>query len=63
MQACDRLNEQIVEAVNASGDGYLTHTQVGGRVVMRVGIGNILTTEPHLEQVWTAIVAAATKME
>ena len=55
---CDRLNEQIVASVNASGLGYLTHTEVGGRLVMRVGIGNILTTEPHLERVWQAVVAA-----
>jgi aromatic-L-amino-acid/L-tryptophan decarboxylase len=57
--ACDRLNRRIVETVNASGQGYLTHTELDGRIVMRVGIGNILTTEQHLEQVWAAIVAAA----
>ena len=57
--ACDRLNAEIVQAVNASGDGYLTHTRVGGRVVMRVGIGNILTTEHHLAQVWTRLVREA----
>ena len=58
-QACDRVNQQIVESINASGAGYLTHTQVAGRTVMRVGIGNILTSEQHLEHVWAAIVAAA----
>jgi aromatic-L-amino-acid decarboxylase len=57
--ACDRLNERIVETVNRSGLGYLTHTELKRRIVMRVGIGNILTTEQHLEQVWAAIVAAA----
>lgn len=58
--ASDRVNARIVETVNASGLGYLTHTELDGRIVMRVGIGNILTTEQHLEQVWAAIVAAAT---
>jgi aromatic-L-amino-acid decarboxylase len=56
---CDRLNRQIVDTINASGLAYLTHTEVGGRLVMRVGIGNILTTEAQLEEVWTRIVAAA----
>jgi len=56
---CDRLNEEIVQAVNASGAAYLTHTQVGGRVVMRVGIGNILTTERHLEQAWIRLLQEA----
>jgi aromatic-L-amino-acid decarboxylase len=51
----DRLNEQIVESINASGLAYLTHTEVGGRIVMRVGIGNILTTEQQLEAVWAQI--------
>ncbi|MEO6235585.1 MAG: pyridoxal-dependent decarboxylase [Vicinamibacterales bacterium] len=52
---CDRLNEQIVNAINASGEAYLTHTRVGSEIVMRVGIGNILTTETHLERAWAAI--------
>jgi aromatic-L-amino-acid decarboxylase len=53
--ACDRLNEGIVESINASGAGYLTHTELDGRLVMRVGIGNILTTEQHLALVWQNI--------
>ena len=53
--AADRLNEHVVESINASGLAYLTHTQVGGRTVMRVGIGNILTMEQQLEDVWTQI--------
>ena len=56
--ACDRLNEGIVESINASGVGYLTHTELDGRSVMRVGIGNILTTDAHLALVWEHIVAA-----
>ena len=53
------LNERIVESINGSGLAYLTHTEVDGRIVMRVGIGNILTTEQQLEQVWAEIVTAA----
>ena len=29
---------------------------------MRVGIGNILTTEAHLERVWAAIVATGDRL-
>ena len=60
--ACDRLNERIVETIIGSGQAYLTHTTLNGRVVMRVGIGNILTTEAHLERVWAAIVATAANL-
>lgn len=60
--ACDRLNAEIVQAVNASGEGYLTQTRVAGRVVMRVGIGNILTTERHLANVWARLVREAERL-
>lgn len=55
----DRINARIVQSVNASGIGYLTSTVLRGRVVMRVGFGNIRTTERDLERVWTGIVEAA----
>jgi aromatic-L-amino-acid/L-tryptophan decarboxylase len=51
----DQLNQSIVEAVNASGAAYLTHTRLRGRTVMRVGIGNVLTTDAHVENVWRRI--------
>jgi aromatic-L-amino-acid decarboxylase len=51
-----RLNEQVVTAANASGDVYLTHTRVGGRTVMRMAVGNILTTERHLTAAWARVV-------
>ena len=50
--SCDALNERVVERVNASGDAYLTHTRLGGRTCVRVGLGNVLTTERHLAHVW-----------
>ena len=56
MSDIDALDVSIVEAVNASGAAYLTHTVLGGRVAMRVGFGNVLTTERHLEVVWNAVV-------
>lgn len=55
----DALNIAIVEAVNASGDVFLTHTRLRGRAVMRVGIGNIATTESHLAHAWARVRSAA----
>src|SRR5207245_9572582 len=48
----DRLNSEIVEQINASGRAYLTQTKLRGRTVMRIGLGNLLTTEEHLRQEW-----------
>ena len=49
------LNSKIVEEVNASGKAYLTQTKLRGRTVMRIGLGNLLTTERHLENAWELI--------
>jgi aromatic-L-amino-acid decarboxylase len=51
----DRRNAQIVEAINAAGEAYLMQTKLRGRVVMRLGLGNLLTTETHLSRVWQII--------
>ncbi|MEN3368098.1 MAG: aromatic-L-amino-acid/L-tryptophan decarboxylase [Verrucomicrobiota bacterium] len=55
----DRRNAQIVEAINAAGEAYLMQTKLRGRVVMRLGLGNLLTTEEHLARVWQLIRDAA----
>jgi aromatic-L-amino-acid decarboxylase len=51
----DRLNSEIVERINASGRAYLTQTKLRSRTVMRIGLGNVLTTEEHLRQAWELI--------
>jgi aromatic-L-amino-acid/L-tryptophan decarboxylase len=55
----DKVNSEIVESVNASGRAYLTQTRLNGRTVMRVGLGNVLTTEQHLRKAWELIQATA----
>lgn len=51
----DQLNSEIVEKINASGRAYLTQTKLRGRTVMRIGLGNVLTTEDHLREAWEMI--------
>jgi glutamate/tyrosine decarboxylase-like PLP-dependent enzyme len=51
----DQLNSDIVERINASGRAYLTQTKLRGRTVMRIGLGNVLTTEEHLRKAWEII--------
>jgi len=54
-QEVDMINSKIVEQINASGRAYLTQTKLRGRTVMRIGLGNILTTKQHLRNVWELI--------
>jgi aromatic-L-amino-acid/L-tryptophan decarboxylase len=49
------INSQIVERINASGRAYLTQTKLCGRTVMRIGLGNVLTTEEHVRKAWDMI--------
>ena len=51
----DQLNSEIVERINASGRAYLTQTKLRGRTVMRIGVGNVLTTQKHLREAWELI--------
>jgi aromatic-L-amino-acid/L-tryptophan decarboxylase len=58
----DELNSEIVERINASGRAYLTQTKLRGQTVMRIGIGNVLTTEEHLRKAWQIIRETAEKL-
>jgi aromatic-L-amino-acid decarboxylase len=49
------LNRRLVEAVNRTGEAYLTHTILHGRVAMRLAVGNVLTAERHLARVYDLI--------
>jgi aromatic-L-amino-acid decarboxylase len=51
----DGINSDIVERINASGRAYLTQTKLRGRTVIRIGLGNVLTTEAHLRKAWEII--------
>jgi aromatic-L-amino-acid decarboxylase len=41
-----------MHGVNATGKALLSHTKVGDKLVLRLSIGNIRTTEEHVAQVW-----------
>src|SRR5438874_1905740 len=51
----DAFNSRIVESVNQSGRAYLNQTKLRGQTVIRLGLGNILTTEKHLRDAWELI--------
>jgi aromatic-L-amino-acid/L-tryptophan decarboxylase len=61
-QKIDKANSEIVEKINASGRVYLTQTKLRGRTVMRIGLGNVLTTEEHLRRAWEMIRKTADKL-
>jgi aromatic-L-amino-acid/L-tryptophan decarboxylase len=50
--ALDRLNARLLEAVNAGGEAYLSHTTLNGRYTLRLAIGNIRTEQKHVARAW-----------
>ncbi|HYO62521.1 MAG TPA: pyridoxal-dependent decarboxylase [Pyrinomonadaceae bacterium] len=54
-EVSDELNERLLSRVNATGETYLTHTRLRGRLTLRIAVGNVLTTERHLARVWDLV--------
>ena len=48
----DALNEAIMHGVNSTGKALLSHTKLNDKLTLRLSVGNIRTTEKHVEQVW-----------
>jgi len=48
----DAFNEQLLDAVNASGEVFLSHTRLNGVVALRVAIGHLNTAERHVARAW-----------
>jgi aromatic-L-amino-acid decarboxylase len=50
--ALDAHNLAVMDAVNATGEVYLSHTKLDGRVVLRIAIGNERTTSADVALAW-----------
>jgi aromatic-L-amino-acid decarboxylase len=57
--ALDEANAAIMDAVNATGEVFLSHTRLAGRFTIRVAIGNLRTEARHVERAWTLLREAA----
>ena len=48
----DHLNERLMNAINATGEAYLSHTKLNGQFTIRLSVGSIRVEERHLVKVW-----------
>ncbi len=58
----DVLNERLIEAVNASGEFFLSHTKLHGKFTIRVAIGNLRTTEAQVQRLWELLQSELSKL-
>ena len=53
--ALDHLNTQLMDAVNRTGEVFLSHTRLGGRFTIRLAVGNLRTEPRHVERAWALL--------
>jgi aromatic-L-amino-acid/L-tryptophan decarboxylase len=54
-KAGDAANQAIMDRLNRSGDLFLTHTKLNGRLTLRLSIGQTNTQARHVQKAWERI--------
>ncbi len=55
----DDASKAILNAVNASGEAFLSHTKLNDRYVVRVNVGQTHTEQRHVDHLWELIDSAS----
>ena len=48
----DAHNAAVMDAVNRTGEVFLSHTRLGDRFAIRLAVGNVRTEERHVARAW-----------
>jgi aromatic-L-amino-acid/L-tryptophan decarboxylase len=59
----DERNAEIMDAVNRTGEAFLSHTRLAGRFTIRVAIGGIRTEERHVDRAWELLRREAARLD
>jgi aromatic-L-amino-acid decarboxylase len=62
LKAGDEANQKLMDALNRSGDLYLTHTKLDGKLTLRMCIGQTNTATRHVEKAWNRIQEETTRI-
>jgi aromatic-L-amino-acid/L-tryptophan decarboxylase len=54
-KAGDDANQRLMDRLNRSGDIYLTHTKLNGKLTLRLCVGQTHTQARHVERAWRRI--------
>ncbi|MBV8154622.1 MAG: aminotransferase class V-fold PLP-dependent enzyme [Candidatus Eremiobacteraeota bacterium] len=56
-------NERLMEAVNDTGEIFISHTKIDGVYALRLAIGNLRTQREDVEAAWSVLRREAAKLE
>jgi aromatic-L-amino-acid decarboxylase len=55
LKSGDDANQRLMDALNQSGDLYLTHTRLSDKMALRLCVGQTNTTGRHVQNAWRRI--------
>jgi aromatic-L-amino-acid decarboxylase len=58
----DRLNEELLHAMNRSGRVYISHTRLNGRYTLRLMVAQTNTAMEHVEEAWQLLLEKSTEL-
>jgi aromatic-L-amino-acid/L-tryptophan decarboxylase len=59
----DDLNARLMDAVNRTGDVFLSHTRLADRFAIRLAVGNLRTEERHVDRAWELLRREAARLD
>jgi len=62
-KAGDSANQKIMDRLNQSGDLFLTHTKLAGKMTLRLCVGQTNTKAQHVEKAWRLIQQEASRLD
>jgi aromatic-L-amino-acid decarboxylase len=58
----DERNQAILEAVNRTGEVFMSHARLDGRFVIRFALGHLRTEDRHVARAWELVREAADRL-
>ncbi len=57
-----KLNKGLLDGINSSGKFFLSSTVLNEKFTLRLSVGNLRTTQPHVEAVWDMVRSKAREL-
>ncbi|XWS47052.1 hypothetical protein CRYUN_Cryun14cG0120200 [Craigia yunnanensis] len=58
----NKLNHELLDAVNSTGNVFISHTVLSGKYILRFAVGAPLTDEKHVNAAWKVLQDKATAL-